>query len=281
MAQDKVQAPNELGQLQALLGLMGGGGTTTTTSATNTAPLQGVLSQLQGVDYNALLQGIFQQAAGQIPGLQSAYGRAVGARSSGNAPMQAALQELLKATTLEGQKQIATQQNQNLATQATAASNLIGKQQTTAQNSQLGQLAGILGLAQAAKQLGGYKSIQDMFAELTGTAPTQTPAPVRDAVPIPVEQISAPQMSVAPMQPYNLLADIASYSTPASYEAPVNYAAPQDYSTPGGMSNAPAQWVPTVNLNAYVTPQEPAPEMSMAPQEWLTAPDVMSYFGAQ
>lgn len=281
MADQKVQAPSQLATLQSLLGLLGGGGQVQTVTPTNTAPLQGVLSNLQGVDYNKLLQGIFQQAAGQIPGMQSAYGRAVGARSSGNAPMQAALQELLKATTLEGQKQIATQQNQNLATQATAASSLMGKQQTTAQKSQLGQLAGIIGLAQAAKQLGGYKSIQDMFADLTGTVPAQTPAPVRDAVPIPVEQIAAPQMSVAPMQPYNLLADIASYSTPASYEAPVNYAAPQDYSTTGGMSNAPAQWVPTVNLNDYVTTQEPAPEMSMAPQEWFTAPDVMSYFGAQ
>ena len=169
MATDKVQAPNELGQLQALLGLIGGGGQTATTTPTNTAPLQNVLSQLQGVDYNAMLQGIFQQAAGQIPGLQSAYGRAVGARSSGNAPMQAALQALLQQTTLAGQQQIAAQQNQNLATQAQAASALKGSRQTTKQNSQLGQMAAILGLAQAATKLGGYKTVQEMLGAVTGT----------------------------------------------------------------------------------------------------------------
>lgn len=264
MATDKVQVPNELGQLQALMGLIGGGGQTVTTATTNTAPLQNVLGQLQGVDYNAMLQGIFQQAAGQIPGLQSAYGRAVGARSSGNAPMQAALQALLQQTTLEGQKQVAAQQNQNLATQAQAASAMTGKKQTTKQNSQLGQMAAILGLAQAATKLGGYKTVQEMLGAVTGTGDTmgQAPAPVREAVPIDV-----PQMSMAPIQPFNVLADVGDSAAPVV-----------DFNATDNMSQAPVEWFPEFNVADYVVPQTPAPEMSMAPEEWFQQPDVMSYF---
>lgn len=263
----KVAAPNELTQLQGLLGVLGGGGQTTTTTPTNTAPLQGVLRQLQGTDYNALLQSIFQQAAGQIPGMQAAYGRAVGARSSGNAPMQAALQELLKQTTLAGQQQIATQQNQNLATQTQAATALRGTQEKTTKNSQLGQLAGIIGLAQAATKLGGYKTLQDMLGAFTGTGTGQAPAPVRDAVPA-----EAPQMSLAPTQSYNLAADVGNYSQPTLDLGDA-------FSEPGGMSQAPADFMPTFNLADLIAPQDqPTYDMSMAPEEWFQSPDVMSYF---
>lgn len=267
MANEKVTAPNELAQLQGILGLIGGGGQTTGTTPTNTAPLQGVLGSLQGIDYNALLQGIFQQAAGQIPGMQAATGRAVGARSSGNAPMQAALQELLKQTTLAGQQQIATQQNQNLATQTQAATALRGTQQKTTQNSQLGQLAGIIGLAQAATKLGGYKTVQDMLGAVTGTGAGQAPAPA----PAP-QTAEAPQMSMAPTQSYNLAADVGNYAQPTLDLG-------ETFSDPGGMSQAPADVMPTFNLADLIAPQEqPTYDMSMAPEEWFQSPDVMSYF---
>lgn len=261
MATDKVQAPNELGQLQALMSLIGGGGHTTSSTTTNTAPLQNVLSQLQGVDYNAMLQGIFQQAAGQIPGLQSAYGRAVGARSSGNAPMQAALQSLLQQTALAGQQQIATQQNQNLATQAQAASAMTGKKQTTTQNSQLGQLAGLIGLAQAATKLGGYKTVQEMLGAVTGTG-AGTGAPVMPAT-VPMD-FTLQQNVPMSESPY---ASFTDYSGPA-------YTPGQDTSVPDTVAFAPVDF----NLADFAVDQAPAPEMSMAPEEWFQQPDAMQWF---
>lgn len=263
MATDKVQAPNELGQLQALMSLIGGDGQTQNVTATNTAPLQNVLSQLQGVDYNAMLQGIFQQAAGQIPGLQSAYGRAVGARSSGNAPMQAALQSLLQQTTLAGQQQIATQQNQNLQTQVQAASAMTGKKQTTTKNSQLGQMAAILGLAQAATKLGGYKTVQEMLGAVTGTGTGGgTAAPVAPAT-VPMDY-TLPQNVPFAESPY---ASFADYSGPA-------YTPGQDMAPADTAAYTPVDF----NLADYAVDQAPAPDMSMAPEEWFQSPDVMSYF---
>ena len=261
MAKEKVEVPNELGQLQALMGLIGGGGQTATTTTTNTAPLQNVLGQLQGVDYNAMLQGIFQQAAGQIPGLQSAYGRAVGARSSGNAPMQAALQSLLQQTTLEGQKQVAAQQNQNLATQAQAASAMTGKKQITTKNSQLGQLAAILGLAQAATKLGSYKTVQEMLGAVTGTG-GGTAAPVTPTT-VPVD-FTLPQNVPMADSPYASFADYGGPAyTPGQDTAPVDTAAfaPVDF-----------------NLANFAVDQAPAPEMSMAPEEWFQQPNAMQWF---
>lgn len=268
MATDKVQAPNELGQLQALMSLIGGGGQTATTTTTNTEHLQNVLSQLQGVDYNAMLQGIFQQAAGQIPGLQSAYGRAVGARSSGNAPMQAVLQSLLQQTALAGQKEVATQQNQNLATQAQAASAMKGSRQTTKQNSQLGQMAAILGLAQAATKLGGYKTVQEMLGAVTGTgAGGGTAAPVAPAT-VPVDY-TLPQNVPFADSPY---ASFADYSGPAY--TPGQDMAPVDTAPADATAFTPVDF----NVVNYAVDQAPAPEMSMAPEEWFQQPDAMEWF---
>lgn len=280
MADQKVQAPNELAQLQGILGLLGGGGQTQTVTPTNTAPLQGVLSNLQGVDYNPMLQSIFQQAADQIPGMQSAYGRAVGARSSGNAPMQAALQELLKQTTLAGQQQIATQQNQNLQTQTQAATALKGTQQKTAQQSQLGQLAAILGLAQAATKLGGYKTVQEMIGDLTGTgtsaSATAAPTPSLDTAPA-----GTANMSMTPDMGFNLAAEVAKMGpspAPTDTTAEVPTVDLTDYSQPYGMSYAPADFIPQFNISDLIAPTEPAAGMSMAPEEWFQSPDIMSYF---
>ena len=101
--------------ITALLQMLGGTAvkSTSTQNPGDTAALQNVIGQLQGADYNALLQSIFQQASGAIPGLQAAYGRSVGARSLNNAPVQAALNELLKATTVAAQDNVVKQQLQN------------------------------------------------------------------------------------------------------------------------------------------------------------------------
>ena len=266
MAKDKVEVPNELGQLQALMGLIGGGGQTATTTPTNTAPLQNVLSQLQGIDYNAMLQAIFQQAAGQIPGLQSAYGRAVGARSSGNAPMQAALQSLLQQTTLAGQQQVANQQLQNAQIQAQAgqgiASATKGTTQKTTQNSQLGQLAAMIGLLQGATKLGGYKTVQDMMRSVTGMG-TGTQTPAGDAF---LPGALAPMSGTADNAPFDLTAYI-------------NTAAPVDESfTPfqdSAVNYTPVPELPAFNVADYAVDN---PEMSMAPEEWFQQPNAMQWF---
>jgi len=87
---EKLPEPVSLeAQIASLLQLLGG--TKTTTSPGDTTALQGTLAGLKGADYEAMLKAIFQQAGGQIPGLQQALGNAVGARSGGNSAVQAAL----------------------------------------------------------------------------------------------------------------------------------------------------------------------------------------------
>lgn len=149
--------PQAADPLGAALGQALFGGATTTTNPGNIAPLQQVLAGLQGQDFNALLQSVFQQAGGQIPGLQAAYGNAMGARSGGNSAVQAALNELLKQTALAGQQQIAQQQAQNFQTQGQAAANIAqatrGTQ--TTQGADLGSIAKNLLLLQGLSMLTG------------------------------------------------------------------------------------------------------------------------------
>lgn len=158
----------------------------TTTQTGDTGALQALLAQLQGTDYSAALQSIFQQAAGQIPGFQSAYGNAMGARSGGNSAMQAALNELLKQTALAGAKQMADLQLQNQQIQANAAGNVAATNQTkTTQSPGVAkELAGVLALMQAGMKLTGSKDLSEFGQKLgmssapSGTA-QQTTAPAQ------------------------------------------------------------------------------------------------------
>ena len=275
MPQDqKVTAPSEVSQLQALLGIMGGSGTTSTSAPTNTAPLQGVLANLQGIDYNALLQSIFQQAAGQIPGLQSAYGRTVGARSSGNAPMQAALQDLLRQTTLAGQQQIATQQNQNLQTQTQAASNLRGTRQVAGNKGQLGEAAALIGLLQGATKLGGYKTVQEMLGAVSGLGTQPATTGTATAPELPAYNPAGTNMSMAPsVQPMFDLGQVVSaapvYDMPAGPQLPTLAEVPTyDY---GNMTNI----APEFNVSDYAL--EPQLKYDMSPAD-LQEFNVMNYF---
>lgn len=184
--------PQTADPLGAALGQALFGGTTQTVSPGNINPLQQVLAQLQGQDFNALLESIFQQAAGQIPGLQAAYGNSMGARSGGNSAVQAALNELLKQTTLAGQQQIASQQAQNFQTQGQVAANIAqatrGTQ--TTQGADLGGIAKNLLLLQGLSMLTGKsgplsgmmdklgglgKSVADGFTSPTSTSATGAP----------------------------------------------------------------------------------------------------------
>lgn len=172
MATAPIQAPADpLAGIASILQTLGG--TRTTTSAGDTGALQSVLAQLQGQDYTALLQGIFQQAAGQIPGLQAAYGNAVGARSGGNSAVQAALQALLQQTTLAAQQQIATQQNQNLQTQTQAASGIANATRGTTQRqgTDLGGAAKSLAVLQLLSKLGQTDTGKQVFGDLFSGKP--------------------------------------------------------------------------------------------------------------
>ena len=208
MATGTVQAPQG-DPVTNLINLLGGqaGTQTVTQSPANIAGLQQLQQQLQGADYNALLQSIFQQAAGAIPGLQSAYGRAVGARTARNSATQAALSELLKQTTVAAQEKIANQQLQNQQIQAQAGQAVAqatkGTTQTTKEKSgtNLQKAAAILGLLQAATKLTGSNTVQDMLGKISGssTAPAAQPTVAQATAATPAARtISSAPAAVAP-----------------------------------------------------------------------------------
>lgn len=126
------------------------GGSKTSSNPGDISALQQVLAQLQGTDYEGMLKGIFQQAAGNIPGLQQAFGNAAGARSGGNSAVQAALSKLLQQTVTGAQEKIASQQLQNQQIQAGAAANIA--QATKGTKSTVGT-----SLGQAAQMLAGLQ----------------------------------------------------------------------------------------------------------------------------
>lgn len=137
-------------------------------STADTSGLTSLLNTLQSPsDPNAILASIFQQASGQIPKLQAAYGNAVGARSTGNSPVQAGLNELLKQTTLAGQQQIAQQTQQNQALQAQVAGKIADSTRTvnSTQNPNYGMAAkGLAGL-QILGKLGVTDKLKGLFSD--------------------------------------------------------------------------------------------------------------------
>lgn len=210
MATGKVTpAAGGVAEVGNLLQMLGGTKETSTStqSPADIAGLKALLAQLQGADYNAQLQAIFQAAAGTIPGLQSAYGRAAGARTSNNTAVQAALNELLKATTVEAQGKIANQQLQNQQIQAQAgqavaqATKGTTQTQATKQGTNVPKAAGSLAVLEALARLSSNKTVQDMVGKITGgvvgTAPA-TAAPVGTNV---APQAAAPIASAPAMQP--------------------------------------------------------------------------------
>lgn len=165
------QAGSLLTNAAALAQLLGGTKTTSTTNPGDTAALQAALGQLQGADYQAMLQSIFQQAAGQIPGIQAALGNAVGARSGGNSAVSAALQKLLQQTTIGAQDQIAKQQLANLQTQVQAGQAVAGATKGTQTTEQKGTNIG-QGVGTAAKLTAGAAALQSLL-KLTGQGTVQ------------------------------------------------------------------------------------------------------------
>lgn len=126
---------NPLGMISSLLTLMnqgrgaasgtnttttqtveGGGGTTSSSgysSPGDTSALRALLGELGQADYTKLLESIFAQAGGKIPGFQAGLQNALGARSGSNSSVAAVLQKLLQDTVLQGQAQVVNAQLQN------------------------------------------------------------------------------------------------------------------------------------------------------------------------
>jgi hypothetical protein len=206
-----VQAPSDgIATLTNLLDLLGGQAKTSTTtqSPADISGLQNLMGQLQGADYNSLLQSIFQQAAGGIPQLQGTYSRAVGARSSNNSAVQASLNELLKQTAIEAQKNIVSQQLQNQQIQAQAGQAIAGATKGTTQTTKdtagtnIGKATALLGLLSAAQKLTGKNFVQELMGSMSG-APAQTTqaadqAPVFQDAAVPAQTFAVPT-SQAPM----------------------------------------------------------------------------------
>jgi hypothetical protein len=190
------------------------------------------------------------------------------------------LQELLKATTIEAQGQLANQQLQNQQIQANAAGNIAqftrGQTQQTKANtmtgSGLGDLAALLAVMKGAQVLTGSKDANEMLGKVTGLGTLQSPqsmAPVRDAAPVTAStQIS----SAPPVQQFDINSVLGgggmSYAPGDSLSFPQN-----NYQKPN-MSYA--DWYQPASINDIIGVE--APEMSYAPAEWFPQTDVMSYF---
>lgn len=159
------------------------GGQKTTSNAGDTSAINSALAGLQGQNYDAMLQSIFQQAAGGIPQLANRMQNAAGARSGSNSAMAAALQDLLKTTTISAQDQIAKQQLANLQAQVQGGSAVAQATKGTTQKSgtDLLQTAKMLALLQGASKMG----LMGEETKSTGTTGKQL-APVSDAVATPV-----------------------------------------------------------------------------------------------
>jgi hypothetical protein len=209
----QVSQGDQLGQLANMLGTLFGTKATQTNTA-NTAPLQNVLAQLQGQDFQQMLQSIFAQAGGAIPGIQAAYGNAVGARSGNNSAVQANLERLMQQTTLLAQQQMAQQQAQNLQTQGQIAGNIAqGSQtQTTATKGQAGGLAGLVALTQGALKLTGSKDLEELWKKMssnsslpagtTGGVTAAAAGPAFSSVQAPVYGESAGMPNAFSLSPY-------------------------------------------------------------------------------
>lgn len=248
------------------------GGTKTTTSAGNVDVLNQAVAGLQGQDPQAMLQAIFQQASGQIPGIQAAYGRATGARSSGNSAVQNALNALLQQTTIAAQDKIANQQIANLGQQVQAGGAIASATKGTTQKTgtDLGQSAKMLAVLQLLSKSGLFGKDADVLGGMGkalgisgGTAST----PAAQASASSVTPAPAPQMSTATPG-----FDPAAYLTQALQQSVQEQ--PALVSAPDQMSMAPIEmFTPTLDINSLISDQ-PAPEMSMAPGmgidlEWL------------
>lgn len=198
MAGEKVQAPTDpMAGINAMLTTLGG--TKTTTSPGNTAQLEQAIAGMRAQDPAAMLQSIFQQAGAQIPGIQSALGRSIGARSSSNSAVNAALQKLLSQTTISAQDQLVKQQLAQLQAQVPAAAEIARTTQGTTKSTgtDLGEASKNLAILQLLSKSGILEKLGlgEAAKSVTGAAPAQATGPMQG----PAPAAAAPMTSAAPM----------------------------------------------------------------------------------
>lgn len=163
----------------------GGGGTSSVSSYTSPgdiSALQALLGELGGADYQGVLQSIFSQAGGKIPGFMAALGNSMGARSGGNSAINAMLQKLLVETSMQAQQQTADLGLRNATLRANIGGNIAQATRGTHQSQRsvqsanpvrtvttparsvttpnkepygIGEMAGLLGLLSAGKGIYG------------------------------------------------------------------------------------------------------------------------------
>lgn len=241
----------------------------TTTNAGDTTALNNVIGQLKGFDPNALLQSIFQQAAGQIPGLRQQMVHAAGARSGSNSAMSASLQKLLQETMLAGQQKISEQMLQNAQIQSNAGSAIAQATRGTTQQSgadvmPIAQKLAALALLQKSGILQGAKGMFGLGEDEPGkTAGKQAAASAPAPVAMPVATAanpfdgsgspltSAPAAPIAPIMPgsyYPGEAGGQQASAPVFQEAPVWDAGIHQ---PTGMTQEQYQADPMMSASDY------------------------------
>ena len=251
MAGEKVQAPTDpMAGINAMLTTLGG--TKTTTNAGNTAALEQAIAGMRAQDPAAMLQSIFQQAGAQIPGIQSALSRSIGARTDKNSAVNAALQKLLASTTVSAQDQLAKQQLAQLTAQVAPAAEIARTTQGTTKSTgtDLGEASKNLAILQLLSKSGILEKLGlgDATKSMTGSAPAQAAGPAQGPAPMaaaPAQMTSAQMTSAAPAQmagemvptqfPDLFMSGNASYGVTSSPLAPRTNLDVFDFSSVTGM----------------------------------------------
>lgn len=265
---DKVAVPSADQALAGILQLLGG--SKRTTNPGDITALQNSIAGLQNLDYAGMLQQIFQQASGQIPGIQVALGNATGTRSGNNSAVAAALQQLLKQTTVAAQDKIANQQLANQQAQIQAGSSIATATRGTTEKSgaNLQQAAGLIALLTGVNKLMGTNSVQGTFEKLglMGSSDGKSGAVSAPAVPAQAPA-QVPAMSMAATTPFNLNNLVASSPVPVEQSIPTDY----------GMTPAPVDTMPAFDINSLLGGDAGAPQMSVAPEGFLPQFNINDY----
>lgn len=184
------------------------GGTRATTNAGDTGALRQLLAQLQGADYQSVLDSVFQQSAAKVPQIQTGLANALGARSGNNSAVATALMNLQKDTAIAGAQAVNQAQLQNQQIQQNAAGNIAQATRGTVQKSgtNLGQAATILAALSGLKKSG-------LLQDLGLTGQSSAPAPAASQ-PAPV--FTVPPLNAGPLDVYG-----------QQYEPAVSYAVPE------------------------------------------------------
>ena len=182
MAGEKTVAPtNGMQNILSLLQTIAGTETKTTGTA-NIGPLQSVMDQIaasQGTQGQQLLESIFSQAAGAVPGIMGNTFNASGSRAPNNV-MAGTLQKLMADVTKQAQAQIVQQQQNAQQMQLQAASQIANatrgqrQVQKSGASKAITDLGKVLSINKAVKGLTGKDLIQ---SGVDGVKSMFTPSP--------------------------------------------------------------------------------------------------------